>query len=87
MIKRLRDFESVMARLESALSDAYDEIVLTSAAEERMRGLVSRVQANERHREIRVSTVCHAGPACRSMIRIPANDNPRGVSAPEMRVC
>ena len=86
MSERLRDFESVMARLESALSDAYDEIVLTSAAEERMRGLVSRVQANERHRESRVSTVSHAGPAFRSTIRIPANDNPRA-NVREIRIC
>jgi hypothetical protein len=53
--ERLRGCEAVIARLEGALADADNEIVLTSVVEERMRGLVSRVQANEHRQEIRVA--------------------------------
>ena len=87
MSERLQGCEAVIARLEIALADAHDEIELTRVVEKRMRGLVSRVEANERLEEIRVATL-PPRPSSRlpPAIPIPANDNP-GLCAPEMRVC
>jgi uncharacterized coiled-coil protein SlyX len=86
MIERLAGYEAVIARLEGALAEAHNEIELTRAVEERMRGLVSRVQANEHRQEIRVGTLPTRSSRLPPTIRLPANDNPR-LGAPEMCAC
>jgi hypothetical protein len=70
--QRLLVCESVLARLDAALAFADEEIECTSAAEQQMRGLVSRLQAENERADYHIRPVSRTDPYVSLLV---ANEN------------